>query len=211
MYRDRECYLNRYFGLLKTRLLLYSMSHRLFETDCPSPNLTCVHAKPRSQGGKSIPSSDCRGRRCLHLMRQLLQQLRTSQRIHTSVFLIPHLHVVELVGIVSTQQLDCLLQLDEIVLQGDVIEAADIIGEEFDVGGELLDAIGVDTADRGREGEREDGLGGVADGVEEHEFFDLGGEREEDGGHDVAEILGKGLDIGGWFRRAPRWVEVVFG
>ena len=30
----------------------------------------------------------------------------------------------------------------------------------------------------------------MGDGVEEHEFFDLGGEGEEDGGHDVAEVLG---------------------
>jgi len=123
-------------------------------------------------------------------MRQLLQQLRASQWIHTSVFLIPHLHVVELVGIFGTQQLDCLLQLDEIVLQSDVIEAADVIGEEFDVGGELLDAVGVDTADGRGEGERQDGFSSVADGVEEHKFFDLGGEGEEDRGHDVAEILG---------------------
>ena len=137
-------------------------------------------------------------------MRQLLQQLWASQRIHTSVFLIPHLHVVELVGVVGTQQLDRLLQLDEIVLQSDVVEAADVIGEELDVGGELLDAVRVDAANGGGEGERQDGLGGVADGIEEHEFLDFGGQGEEDGGHDVAEVLGEGLDVGGWFRWGPR-------
>ena len=128
-------------------------------------------------------------------MRQLLQQLWASQRIHTSVFLIPHLHVVELVGVVGTQQLDRLLQLDEIVLQGDVVEAADVIGEEFNVGRELLDAVRVDAANGGGEGERQDGLGGVADGIKEHEFLDFGGQGEEDGGHDVAEVLGEGLDV----------------
>ena len=53
--------------------------------------------------------------------------------------------------------------------------------------------------------------GGVADGVEEHEFFDLRREGEENRGHDVAEVLGEGLDVGRRFGRRPWRREIVFG
>ena len=96
-------------------------------------------------------------------------------------------------------------------MQGNVVEAADVVGEEVDVGGELLDAVGVDAADGGRQGQREDGFCSVRDGVEEHEFFDLGGERQQDGGHDITKILGQGLDVGGWFGWRAWRREVVLG
>jgi hypothetical protein len=143
--------------------------------------LITVHPKPRAQRRKPI-SRACRSRsRRLDLMCQLLQQLRPAQRIHPAVFLIPHLDVVELICVGCAHELDCLLQLHEVVLQGDVVEAADVIGEEVDVDGELLDTVGVDAADGGGKRESKDGFGRVADRVEEHEFFDLGRQREENG------------------------------
>ena len=51
----------------------------------------------------------------------------------------------------------------------------------------------------------------MRDGVEEHELFDFSGEGEENGGHYVREVLGKGLDVGARLRWRTGGGEIVFG
>jgi hypothetical protein len=129
--------------------------------------------------------------RTLHCIRQFLQYPRPIHRIHAPKLPIPNPDIIKLVRILRLHKLYRLLQFVEVLFEDRrVVEGVNEGGEVCDVCGEGGDAVGVYFFDGGGEGEREDEVGGVGEGVEVDQFFYFAREAEQGGGHDVGEVLG---------------------
>lgn len=151
-------------------------------------SLPIPHPPPLPQRRKPIRHRPPTRRLRLHAPRQLLQHLGPPHGIHASILPIPQRDIIELLAIFRLHQGNSLGELVEVLQEDGVVEARHKVNKVGDVEGQGGDAVRVDALDGRGEGQREDHVGCVGEGVEVDEFFDLGGEAEEHAGHDVGEV-----------------------
>jgi hypothetical protein len=123
----------------------------------------------------------------------LLQDYRPTHSINSSKLPIAHSNVIKLIRVLRLHEQHRLLQFIEILLQNwGIFKGIDEIRQVLDIFRQRSYTIGINLLYIRVQGEGEDEVRGMGEGVEVDQFFDLAREAEQCGCHDVGEVLGQG-------------------